>query len=368
MHLFNRRHNLDVSGRWFTAAYERVTAPSELHDALGGLLPAPEQVKSLPSVHKIVATVLPALVDLVLFPPSPTSATLPPSPTTTPVTKSHYTHQPSLQPGYPESLYLDHSRLLMLASDASDVTANFMLLSLFRQFVYASPPKDGKRPQLSDSDLAQIRREIAAIGPPRPSGKLVYTRNTEVLSADLQGAANDETPEGQRIPLSVRELGTTEIFATSLQHSPNGRFITVVGDGEYIIYTALACRNKAFGSGSSFIWATDSDTYAVLEGRTKVRVYKSFKEGSRPAMKGAGSWPVEDLHVGPLLGARGSGYVVFWDWESGENVRRIDADAKSVSTPYPSYIQWNFFDVRYRFLGLDLAISLPSLPMTHSTF
>lgn len=170
MHLFNRRHNLDVAvtRRWFTAAYDRVTASSDLHNALGGLLPAPEQVKSLPSVHKIVATVLPALVDLVLFPPSPTSPTLPPSPTTTPVTKSHHTHQPSLQPGYPESLYLDHSRLLMLASDASDITANFMLLSLFRQFVYASPSKDGRRPQLSDSDLAQIRREIAAIGPPRP--------------------------------------------------------------------------------------------------------------------------------------------------------------------------------------------------------
>jgi len=158
-----------------------------------------------------------------------------------------------------------------------------------------------------------------------PSGKLVYTRNTEVLSANLQGAEDDETPEGQHIPLSVRELDTTEIFATSLQHSPNGCFIMVVGDGEYIIYTALAWRNKVFGSGSSFAWATDSNTYAVLEGRTKVRVYKSFKERSSPAMKGAGSWPVEGLHGGPLLGARGSGFVVFWDWEPGVITRKINA-------------------------------------------
>lgn len=64
-----------------------------------------------------------------------------------------------------------------------------------------------------------------------PSGKLVYTRIAEVLSANLQGAAEDKTPEGQRIPLFVRELGMAEIFATSLQHSPNGRLITVVGDG-----------------------------------------------------------------------------------------------------------------------------------------
>lgn len=165
-----------------------------------------------------------------------------------------------------------------------------------------------------------------------PSGKLIYTRNTEVLSANLQVAQDDAntTPEGQRIPLSIREIGTTEIYATALSHSPNGRFVTVVGDGEYIIYTALAWRNKAFGIGSSFAWAGDSNTYAVLEGRSKLRVYKNFKERAGAGMKGVGGWFMDGLHGGSLLGARGSGFVVFWDWESGEVVRRIDVDAKSV--------------------------------------
>jgi len=116
-----------------------------------------------------------------------------------------------------------------------------------------------------------------------PSGKLVYTRNTEVLSVNLQGAADDETPEGQRIPLSVRELGTTEIFATSLQHSPNRRFITVVGDGEYIIYTALAWRNKAFGSGYSLVWTTDSNMYAVLEEQTTTQRWSLVLRGDMEA-------------------------------------------------------------------------------------
>jgi coatomer subunit beta' len=166
-----------------------------------------------------------------------------------------------------------------------------------------------------------------------PSGKLVYTRNTDVLSANLQTVQDDAAsiPEGGRLPLSIKELGTTEIFAASLAHSPNGRFVTVVGDGEYIVYTALAWRNKAFGNGSSFAWAGDSNTYAVLESRTKVRVYKSFKERSGAGMKGSGSWAIEGLHGGTLLAARGNGFVVFWDWESGEIVRRVDVDAKNVS-------------------------------------
>src|SRR6266404_7350036 len=111
-----------------------------------------------------------------------------------------------------------------------------------------------------------------------PSGKLIYTRNNEVLSTNLQTVSDTVFVEGTRIPLSIKELGSTEIFPTSLNHSPNGRFVTVVGDGEYIIYTALAWRNKAFGPGTSFAWADDSNTYAVQEGKLKIKVYRNFRE------------------------------------------------------------------------------------------
>ncbi|KAH8101654.1 hypothetical protein DFH11DRAFT_1476737, partial [Phellopilus nigrolimitatus] len=38
-----------------------------------------------------------------------------------------------------------------------------------------------------------------------PASKLVYTRNTDVLSTNLQAAVDVETPEGQRVHLPVRE-------------------------------------------------------------------------------------------------------------------------------------------------------------------
>lgn len=41
------------------------------------------------------------------------------------------------------------------------------------------------------------------------------------------------------------------------------RFVVVCGDGEYIIYTALAWRNKAFGRGLDFVWASDSNEYVL---------------------------------------------------------------------------------------------------------
>ncbi|KAL0568744.1 Coatomer subunit beta' [Marasmius crinis-equi] len=165
------------------------------------------------------------------------------------------------------------------------------------------------------------------------SGKLIYTRNHQVLSGNLQTVQLDESSpasDGARLPLPTKEIGSTEVFASSIIHSPNGRFVTVVGDGEYITYTALAWRNKSFGNGISFAWAPDNNTYAVLENKLKLKVYKNFKERGGVGMKGSGGFSLEALFGGPLLGARGNGFVMFWDWETGEIVRRIDVDAKNV--------------------------------------
>jgi len=50
-------------------------------------------------------------------------------------------------------------------------------------------------------------------------------------------------------------------FSTSKDSAPLillFRFVVVCGDGEYIIYTAVALRNKSFGSAQEFVWAHDS--------------------------------------------------------------------------------------------------------------
>ena len=71
-------------------------------------------------------------------------------------------------------------------------------------------------------------------------------------------------------------LGTILCFQ-SLKHNPNGRFVVVCGDGEYIIYTALAWRNRSFGSALEFAWSTDGE-YAVRESTSKIKIFsKTFQ-------------------------------------------------------------------------------------------
>jgi len=66
-------------------------------------------------------------------------------------------------------------------------------------------------------------------------------------------------------------------YFQSLRHNPNGRFVVVCGDGEYIIYTALAWRNRSFGSALEIVWSSDGE-YAVRETTSKIKIFgKTFQ-------------------------------------------------------------------------------------------
>ena len=147
-----------------------------------------------------------------------------------------------------------------------------------------------------------------------PSGKLIYTRKHDFLSGNLWTISNPSSSpstsftDSSHLPLATKEIGSTEIFATSLLHSPNGWFITVVGNGEYFIYTSLAWRNKNPRKGISFAWAPDSNTYAVLESKVKLNIYKSFRERPGTGIKDSGSWS--------MVTAEGSFYILRFDWDA----------------------------------------------------
>ncbi|KAI9304445.1 coatomer WD associated region-domain-containing protein [Cunninghamella echinulata] len=160
------------------------------------------------------------------------------------------------------------------------------------------------------------------------SGKIIWAKHSEILTTNVKTGIDESIKNGERLALPIKELGSCEVYPQTLQHSPNGRFVVVCGDGEYIIYTALAWRNKSFGSGIGFVWADDSNIYAVHESSSRVKVFKNFKE--RPGLIPKLNYSAEGVYGGALLGVRGNGFLNFYDWETGLVVRRIDVDSKLV--------------------------------------
>uniref|UniRef100_A0A3Q3W2D8 Coatomer subunit beta' n=1 Tax=Mola mola TaxID=94237 RepID=A0A3Q3W2D8_MOLML len=157
-------------------------------------------------------------------------------------------------------------------------------------------------------------------------GKVLWARHSEVQQANLKAMGDAEMRDGERLPLAVKDMGSCDIYPQTLQHSPNGRFVVVCGDGEYIIYTAMALRNKSFGSAQEFVWAHDSSQYAISEGKITVKIFKNFKE--RTAFKP--DHGAEGIFGGFLLGVRSKSGLAFYDWESTELIRRIEIQPKHV--------------------------------------
>lgn len=166
------------------------------------------------------------------------------------------------------------------------------------------------------------------------------------------------------ITLPTKDLGTCEVYPQTLLHSPNGRFVSVCGDGEFIIYTALAWRNKAFGSALDFVWGSkeNSNDYAIRESATSVKIFKNFVEKAGGLDVG---FQAEGLTGGILLGVKGQGGIGFYDWQTGGLVRRIEVDPKEVSAQ-SEFSAW-LADLN-RCTGLKMASSSQLPVKTLSTF
>ncbi|OMJ29003.1 Coatomer subunit beta' [Smittium culicis] len=187
------------------------------------------------------------------------------------------------------------------------------------------------------------------------SGRVIWSKQSDIQSTNIKTASDTTLVDGERLPLVVKDLGNCEIYPQMIQHSPNGRFVVVCGDGEYIIYTALAWRNKSFGSGLEFAWAQNSADYAVRDSSTSIKLYRSFKErpaGSYPDLSNLG-YAAEEIFGGSLLAIRSVGGTLnLHDWESGQLVRRIDVAAKLVywsenSELFSVVTEDSFFVLRY---------------------
>ncbi|KAF4555540.1 Coatomer subunit beta-like protein 2 [Elsinoe fawcettii] len=159
------------------------------------------------------------------------------------------------------------------------------------------------------------------------SGKVIWARHSEILTAVIKGG-DKSLKDGTPITLPSKDLGSTELYPQTLMHSPNGRFVAVCGDGEYIIYTALALRNQAFGSALDFAWGSkDNDKdYAIRESNISVKLFRNFKEKASLNV----GFQAEGLSGGVLLGVKGQGGIGLFDWETGQLVRRIEVEPKNV--------------------------------------
>eukprot|EP00928_Gymnodinium_smaydae_P092347 TRINITY_DN7619_c0_g5_i2.p1 TRINITY_DN7619_c0_g5~~TRINITY_DN7619_c0_g5_i2.p1 ORF type:complete len:690 (-),score=148.95 TRINITY_DN7619_c0_g5_i2:19-1878(-) len=157
------------------------------------------------------------------------------------------------------------------------------------------------------------------------SGKIIWAKGSEIQTVNLKLADDSVAGDGEKMQLSVKDMGAAEIFPQYVAHHPNGRLFALCGDGEYVIYTAQALRNKSFGSAVEFAWS-DTGNYATKDSSGKLIVHQDFKE----SFSFKPPFSVDQIYGGCLLAARGEDFVCFYDWSEYRLVRRIDVTPKNV--------------------------------------
>ena len=164
------------------------------------------------------------------------------------------------------------------------------------------------------------------------TGKLVWARGHDIQTTSLKGLTKEsDLVDGERVSLHPRDLGACEVYPQALMHNCNGHFIVICGDGEYIIYTSQALRNKAFGSALDFVWSSQgTGDYAVRESISRVRIFKNFKDHRQLAIPISSA---DGIFGGRCLAVKGSDCILFYDWEDGEFIRKIDVA--------PTQVFWN---------------------------
>jgi hypothetical protein len=149
-----RSPSLRLTREWLQTAHRGMLASEKTisHPLYSS---GPLLYQSLQRNQQAYISALKALTDLVFTPPS-----LAPShpPTASPPANSAL-------PGYPETSYLDGARLVLLSTDAADITAVYMYLLLYRQLVFSeSGSLQGDVPKVEDSELSNLKTEIRDIG------------------------------------------------------------------------------------------------------------------------------------------------------------------------------------------------------------
>ncbi|KAL1551322.1 coatomer subunit beta'-1-like [Salvia divinorum] len=158
-------------------------------------------------------------------------------------------------------------------------------------------------------------------------GKIIWAKHNEIQTVNIKAVGADyEVADGERLPLAVKELGNCDLYPQSLKHNPNGRFVVVCGDGEYIIYTALAWRNRSFGSALELVWSTEGE-YAVRESTSKIKIFsKNFQEKKSIQP----TFSAEHIYGGNLLAMCSNDFICFYDWADCRLIRRIDVTVKNL--------------------------------------
>lgn len=90
-----------------------------------------------------------------------------------------------------------------------------------------------------------------------------------------------EVKDGDTIQPNIKDLGRCETYAQSMSFSPSGRYFSVCGDTDFVVYQYPKFSNAAFGNGSGLVWSSvnsSQNMFAIKGQNNQIKIYKNLQE------------------------------------------------------------------------------------------
>lgn len=165
------------------------------------------------------------------------------------------------------------------------------------------------------------------------NGKVVMVNKSEIQTFNLK-LNQGEYKDGEILKPNIKDLGRCETYAQNIKFAPSGRYFSVCGDTDFIVYQYPKFSNAAFGNGSDLVWSTHNqgqNMFAIKVDSNRIKVYKNMQEYKVFQV----GFNVEGIFGGRLLAVKSKEFITFYDWESQVHVRRIDV------SPAPKNVYWS---------------------------
>mgnify|MGYP003706063383 CR=1 FL=1 len=146
------------------------------------------------------------------------------------------------------------------------------------------------------------------------NGKVVMVKKAEIQTFNLK-LNQGEFKDGDIIKPNTKDLGRCETYAQGIKFAPSGRYFSVCGDNDFIVYSYPKFSNAAFGTGNDLIWSShkiSDNMFAIRSGENKVKIYKNMQEFKIFQV----GFSIEGIFGGKLLGVKSKDFITFYDWDT----------------------------------------------------
>jgi coatomer subunit beta' len=65
-----------------------------------------------------------------------------------------------------------------------------------------------------------------------------------------------ESKDGEKLMPTIKELGRSETYAQNIRFAPSGRYFSVCGDTDFVVYQYPKFTSAAFGTGADLVWSS----------------------------------------------------------------------------------------------------------------